>query len=197
MAGGAFHREDPELMEALSDAELAQMRRALNRDTLAEISRRMQDHGIRLMTLCDPDYPVVLPHISDPPIVLFYQGEPSTVRERSLAVVGSRRASWQGLRATEQLTERLSGAGVTIISGLAYGIDTAAHQGCLKGKSPTVAVLGCGLDIVYPCGNKGLKTAILNQGGLFLSEYLPGKNRWPIIFQYATGSSAALDGPSF
>ena len=131
--------------------------------------------GIQAVTFQDADYPDRLRPLGEAPAVLFYQGNLSAVSDGpAVSVVGSRSASSRGLEATEKITKKLSQAGIRIISGLAYGIDAAAHQGCLKGDSPTVAVLGCGLDQDYPAENAGLKREILAQGGAVISEYAPG-----------------------
>ena len=89
-------------------------------------------------------------------------------------MVGSRSASYSGLKASRKIARELSRNGVEIISGLAYGIDTECHQGCLEGGSHTIAVMGCGLEQTYPSGNIRLKRDILEQGGLLISEYAPG-----------------------
>lgn len=136
----------------------------------------MERDGIRAMTMGDEAYPERLRPLPDAPALLFYQGDPGTLREgRTVSVVGSRSASARGLEATRKMTEALSEAGVRIISGLAYGIDAAAHTGCLKGGSPTVAVLGCGLDQNYPAENEPLRRSILAHGGAVISEYAPGE----------------------
>lgn len=131
---------------------------------------KLQGKGIRLLCLGDPDYPANLVEIPDPPVVLFLRG---TVEPRdlvSVAVVGSRAASPIGLAFTEKLCSELAAHGVTIVSGFAVGIDSAAHRGALKVRGRTLAVLGCGIDIDYPSGNSKLKDAIANRGAL-LSEF--------------------------
>ncbi len=131
---------------------------------------KLQGKGIRLLCLGDPDYPANLAEIPDPPAVLFLQG---TVEPRdlvSIAVVGSRVASPIGLAFTEKLCSELAVHGVTIVSGFAVGIDSAAHRGALRAKGRTLAVLGCGLDVDYPSGNSKLRGAIAERGAL-LSEF--------------------------
>ena len=141
--------------------------------------------GIQAVTFQDADYPDRLRPLGDAPAVLFYQGNLSAVSDGpTVSVVGSRSASSRGLEATRKIAKRLSQAGIRIVSGLAYGIDAAAHQGCLKGGSPTVAVLGCGLDQDYPAENAGLKREILAQGGAVISEYAPGEKPLGWHFPY-------------
>ena len=139
-----------------------------------EFARHIEQHEIKAITAFDSSYPQKLIGIPDAPIILFYQGKLSALNSRTVSIVGSRNASYKGMEATEKISEKLSNHGVAIVSGLAYGIDSASHQGCLKGNSPTVAVLGCGLDQNYPAENAGLRRSILQQGGLILSEYAPG-----------------------
>ena len=122
----------------------------------------------------DGVYPERLLRSQDPPAILFYIGEMISDTLPAIAMVGSRSASWKGLEATERIAAALSEKGVRIVSGLAYGIDAAAHKGCLKGGSPTAAVLGCGPEQNYPAENGPLKRQILERGGVILSEYPPG-----------------------
>jgi len=103
-------------------------------------------------------------------VILYVKGNPSALAEPGISIVGSRAASTYGLRMAETLAGQLAGRGITVISGLALGIDTAAHQGALKGGGTTVAVLGCGLDLVYPLQNRELFEIIPKRGAL-VSEY--------------------------
>ncbi len=139
-------------------------------------ARIMEDDGIQAMTMDDDIYPDALRPLEDAPPILFYLGDPGVIaRMPSAAIIGSRSASWKALSATEKISAELSANGICVISGLAYGVDAAAHKGCLKGGSPTVAVMGCGLDQDYPAENGPLKRKILEQGGTILSEYAPGE----------------------
>ncbi len=138
-------------------------------------ARHIEQNAIKVITAVDQSYPQKLIGIPDAPVILFYQGEISALDSRTVSVIGSRNASFKGMEDTEKIVEKLSAQGITIVSGLAYGIDSASHQGCLKGGSPTVAVLGCGLGQNYPAENAGLRKRILQQGGLILSEYAPGE----------------------
>lgn len=129
--------------------------------------------GNRVLTLADADYPQALLDIADPPLILYAKGRLELLSRPSLAVVGSRNATTQGIVNAEKFSETLSQAGLTIISGLALGIDTAAHQGGLRGSGSTVAVIGTGADIVYPARNRSLAHQIA-AGGCILSEYALG-----------------------
>ncbi|MGB9606781.1 MAG: DNA-processing protein DprA, partial [Bryobacteraceae bacterium] len=116
------------------------------------------------VTLADERYPPRLREIYDPPVVLFARGRVELLGSLMLAVVGTRRATAYGLAATERLAGDLARAGLVIVSGMARGIDTAAHKAALAAGAPTVAVLGCGLDIVYPSENRRLAEQIAEQG---------------------------------
>lgn len=126
--------------------------------------------GNRVLTLADPSYPKSLLDIADPPFVLYAKGRLELLTRPSLAVVGSRNATTQGMINAEKFSEALSRAGLTIISGQALGIDTAAHHGGLRGPGSTVAVIGTGADIVYPSRNRALAHQIADEGCI-ISEY--------------------------
>lgn len=123
-----------------------------------------------LITLADDDYPALLREIADPPPLLYALGRRALLAHTMLAVVGSRNASPGGLDNARSLARALSDAGLTVVSGLALGIDAAAHEGGLLGASSTVAVVGTGLDIVYPAANRELAHRIARDG-LLLSEF--------------------------
>ena len=129
--------------------------------------------GNQLLTLADSDYPPRLLQISDPPPVLYLKGRRELLTQPMLSIVGSRHASAQGVRDAHAFAHSLSDAGLTIASGLALGIDTAAHEGALAGTASTVAVMGTGLDIVYPARNRQLALRIANYG-VIVSEFAPG-----------------------
>lgn len=128
--------------------------------------------GINLITIYDELYPEYLRKIYDPPIVLYIKG---TIRrdELAVAVVGSRKATYYGLRMAEDIAYELARNGITVVSGMARGIDSYAHNGALRTGARTIAVLGCGLDIVYPRENKELMEKIIGSGAV-ISEYVPG-----------------------
>ncbi len=130
----------------------------------------LEDSNNSIMTWADPDFPPSLLQIADPPPLLYIKGRRQLLASASLAVVGSRHATPQGLRDAESFSRSLSDSGLCIISGLAHGIDAAAHRGGLGGASSTLAVVGTGLNIVYPSANRDLAIAIAEQGAL-LSEF--------------------------
>jgi len=129
--------------------------------------------GHVIVTLAEETYPRALLEIPDPPALLYAAGRIELLSRAAFAIVGSRNASVQGERNAESFAKALSDAGLCIVSGLALGIDAAAHRGGLAGASSTIAVLGTGIDVVYPRGNAALAAEIASRG-LVLSEFAPG-----------------------
>jgi len=128
----------------------------------------------------DPAYPGLLKEIHDPPKCLWAQGD-CDFSGPMIAVVGARDCTAYGQKVAYEIAKALARAGVCVVSGLAYGIDTAAHQGALEGGGRTVAVLGCGIDQAYPARNQKLKEKIVRQGTV-LSEFAPGVEAAPWTF---------------
>lgn len=126
-----------------------------------------------LLTASDPAWPAQLNDLPDPPVWLYVKGDPAWLARPMLAVVGSRHATTQGKRDAQAFAQALSEAGLTIVSGLALGIDTAAHEGGLAGLASSVAVVGTGLDRVYPARNRDLAHRLAAQGAL-VSEFALG-----------------------
>ncbi len=175
----------PAALRAVAGAALAQ---CLSQPPEAELSRQIDltltwlaRPGNAVLTLADTAYPPGLLNIADPPLLLYIKGRPGLLGAAALAVVGSRNASVQGLANAEHFSRDLSLAGLCIISGLAAGIDTAAHQGGLGGPGSTIAVIGTGTDIVYPRRNRDLAHRIAEQGCL-VSEYALGTPALPANF---------------
>jgi len=133
---------------------------------------KLAELKINFIDIFSADYPQVLREIYDPPLVLYKKG-PLALNKFCLAVVGTRAPTDYGLKATETIVRELKPAGATIVSGLALGIDTKAHQTALQNNIPTIAVLGTGLDRIYPRENTKLFENIAETGAL-LSEYVPG-----------------------
>lgn len=130
----------------------------------------LEQPGNTLVTLADATYPQLLLEIADPPPVLYARGRLELLQRPALAVVGSRNATAQGTANAEAFARALSDSGLTIVSGLALGIDAAAHRGGLAGAASTIAVLGTGIDVVYPRSNATLAGQIADRG-LLLSEF--------------------------
>jgi len=135
--------------------------------------QRLQTGGAKAICRDDANYPHLLNQIADPPPVLYVQGRVELLRSPCMAIVGSRAATGYGRRSAFSLARDLASAGVTVVSGLALGIDGEAHSGALSIQGATIGVLGCGLDTVYPRQNSGLYEQIRKRG-LLVSEYLLG-----------------------
>jgi len=143
--------------------------------------QKMINAGAQLISIHDQRYPRRLREIFDPPIVLFAIGRTELMPTPSIGVVGTRNPTPYGMAAAERLSADLSRAGLTIVSGMARGIDACAHQAALKEGGDTVAILGCGVDVIYPSNNRRLYDEIANKG-LLLSEFPIGAPAFPQNF---------------
>ncbi len=166
----------------------AEMARAIiaQRDACdpAEEERKAARHGARIVAFPDADYPELLRTIHDPPLALYIQGEYTAADRRAIAIVGSRRCTLYGRGAADRLAFQLAHAGFTVVSGLARGIDVAAHEGALKGGGRTLAVLGGALDQLYPPECAPLAERIANGHGAVISEYTMGRAPDRTTFPY-------------
>lgn len=173
----------PQYLFEADDAALAELgmsdkqRQSLRNPPMMRIERCLEwleasEHY--LYSFFDSDYPEPLKHIASPPLLLFAKGRPELMTRPQLAVVGSRHASWSGQKQAERFASELAQQGLSITSGLALGIDAAAHLGALNARSDgTIAVVATGLDLVYPKRHLKLAHRIAEQG-LILSEFWPG-----------------------
>ncbi len=159
-------------LDFLSPDSVKQLRSTKFRDEAEIHFENLYKHGVKMTTIEDKLYPQQLKNTYDPPVVLFTKG---TLQgdEKMIAVVGSRNATPYGLKTAERISFELAKAGITIVSGMAKGVDSHAHKGALKAGGRTVAVMGCGLDRAYPPGNEGLMAKIINSGAA-VSEYVTG-----------------------
>ncbi|MEK6776676.1 MAG: DNA-processing protein DprA [bacterium] len=162
MAGHILHERDP---NRIADPE----------------EHRVRDMGGKILVHGDPGYPPALMQIADPPPVLYFAGTILKEDRLAFAIVGSRAASTQGRLNAEKIAGKLAGLGLTIVSGLAMGIDTWAHQGALMAGGRTIALLGCGLDHTYPKYNRDLRERIAEHGAL-VSEFPMGTPPLPMNF---------------
>ncbi|MCS7304030.1 MAG: DNA-processing protein DprA [Thermoguttaceae bacterium] len=149
------------------------IRSAEDRSKAQQVWSICRQHGIQVLCQTDPEYPELLKQIADPPAVLFVRGELLPRDQLAIAIVGTRHPSLYGLRQAERLAGSLARAGLTIISGLARGIDAAAHRGALAAGGRTLAVLANGVIDIYPPEHKNLAEQIIAHGAL-LSETPPG-----------------------
>ena len=138
--------------------------------------KKLEASAARIVMPEDAEYPALLKEIYDPPVVLYVRGSLKPDHRLNLSVVGSRKTSYYGTEMARKLSYQLAGLGFSVVSGLARGIDSAAHAGALQAKGHTVAVLGCGVDIVYPPENAKLCDQILEAGGAIVSEFPLGTN---------------------
>ncbi len=163
---------------------------------LDEELARIEKAGVQVVTREDAGYPKNLREIYDPPLVLYVRG---TLTERdalAIGIVGSRRTTLYGQEMSRKLAYQLARVGVTVVSGLARGIDTAAHTGALQAKGRTVAVIGCGIDTVYPPENKKLADEIAAKGGAVVSEFpfgvKPDRQNFPMRNRIISGWSLGV-----
>ncbi|MGI8741442.1 MAG: DNA-processing protein DprA [Bryobacteraceae bacterium] len=150
-------------------------------DDAVDQHQKLHDSGAEIIPINDPRFPPLLRDIYDPPIVLFARGRVELLHSIMLAVVGTRRPSNYGTAATERLSPDLAQAGLTIVSGMARGIDTSAHRSTLAVGGNTIAVFGCGVDMLYPAENRKLALELAEKG-LLISEFPMGTPGYPQNF---------------
>lgn len=177
----AHHKEIKDL-ENLGDAVINNILASREKIDPDKIEKKLMDLGIGYVTNKDKDYPENLKYIYNPPMVLYFKGDYSLVHNTSIAIVGSRKCSQYGRIVAERFSFELSKNNITIVSGLAKGIDTSAHIGALKSMGKTIGVLGCGLNFVYPAENRFIYRRIVEEKGLLLSEYFPTQEPKPGFF---------------
>ena len=188
---------EADLADRLRSPERARaaLRSAEDRDS-ERWAAGLERSGLALVTPADDAYPRLLTEIADPPFVLFAAGSLERLKSPAVGVVGSRAASRYGREVAGRLARDLANAGVTVVSGFARGIDTAAHEAAMTAGGGTVAVLGCGIDVDYPRENVDLKRAMVSGGHLVLSEYAPGEppspENFPIRNRIIAGLSAGV-----
>ncbi|HEU4717166.1 MAG TPA: DNA-processing protein DprA [Bacteroidia bacterium] len=153
-----------------------------------------EKNNIRLIFFSDKEYPYRLKQCFDGPYLIYYRGNAPLNPARVVSIVGTRRASEYGRMLTEKLVEDLSACSVTVVSGLAFGIDILAHKASLKYGAPTIGVLGHGLDMLYPVGHKATAKKMEENGGIlsdFPSETIPDKENFPLRNRIVAGMSDA------
>ncbi len=196
-ASAIFDAPEQEIFRALGGSKgtagrIVEQRRTIRVDKELKKAEKI---GARIIAQNDKEYPDPLSHIHDPPLALYVLGRIEPRDKRSIAVVGSRRATHYGRESAERLSFQLAQAGFTVASGLARGIDSAAHRGALKGKGRTLAVLGGALDALYPPENEGLAKEIAENGAV-LSEFplgrQPDKTTFPMRNRIISGLSMGV-----
>lgn len=171
-----------QLTEVVSEKIAAEISKGLDESALQDTLQWLSLPNNHLVTLADSDYPQVLLEITDPPPLLYAKGNLALLNQSGIAVVGSRNASVQGEKNAEAFAQGLCEYGLCIVSGLALGIDGAAHRGALKANGATIAVVGTGLDIVYPAKHRDLAHQIVEKNGLIISEFALGTPSKPQNF---------------
>lgn len=157
---------------------------------------KLKKFDIGYITIFDKEYPEIMKEMYDAPVILYLKGNTKAFKSSCLAVVGSRKFTSYGKRVAQKLSKDCAEAGLSIVSGLALGIDAEAHRAALDVGGITIGVLGCGLDKIYPSSNQGLANDIVNNGGLIISEYPPGteafKQNFPARNRIIAGLSRGI-----
>lgn len=164
-----------DLTKIIKKDEFAQLKENNNLFGVDRVISEYDKLGIRAISIKNDDYPELLRETDAPPIILYCKGNVSLLKTDCLAVVGTRRATNYGKSSCSKIISQVASQGITIVSGLAEGIDTVAHRSALDVNGKTIAVIGSGLNYIYPSSNEGLYKEILDKGGLILSEYKPSE----------------------
>lgn len=175
----------PKIAETITDTRY--------KENLDKYITYMEKEKINIITIEDEEYPYKLRKIENFPLYLYFKGNIELLNKKSIAIVGTRNCTSYGKNMSKHLANSISNNNIVIVSGLARGIDTYAHIGALKNKESTIAVLGCGIDTIYPKENEILANEILNKNGLIISEYIMGskieKNNFPARNRIISGIS--------
>lgn len=169
-----FNADNLSGVEGLSVKKAENFLRLRDKVNPDKVLDEVLNRGIKFFTYDSPDYPKMLKNIDNPPAILYYKGNPQSINfERTLAVVGSRRATRYAKEALQKIISELCNTDICIVSGLASGIDTTAHESALENGLKTIGVIASGFDFTYPAANRDLYKRIENGGGLIFSEYYP------------------------
>lgn len=175
----------PELKELIGIKTAEKFHQFRQTNDLQKIEQNIAEKNIHIVTKADKYFPTALREIPDPPICLYVKGDITKYNFTEnilVSVIGTRKPTAYGQLVTQKLTKDLSISGCVIVSGMALGIDTIAHESALEMKGQTIAILGCGVDIVYPRENQTLYNKIIASGGLIMSEFPPGMTVLPGLF---------------
>ncbi|MDO8603269.1 MAG: DNA-processing protein DprA [Candidatus Omnitrophota bacterium] len=192
-----FKADETRLKEVKEISPLITSRipQAIKEISLKEETDLIKKHGVKVVTFLDHDYPENLKSIYDPPVVLYIKGKILPEDKLAVAIVGSRLASFYGTQTAERLGFELASHGITVVSGLARGIDSASHKGALKAKMRTIAVLGSGLANIYPKENTKLAERI-SESGAVISEFpmltIPDRGNFPKRNRIISGLSLGV-----
>ncbi len=172
----AFNADKKDLsqIEGLSIKTAENFLRLRDKIDIDKVNKEVEKRGINYLTFEDTNYPNLLKQISNPPVVLYYKGDLKNCNlDKTLAIVGSRRASYYAKEALTKIISQLSGTDICIVSGLASGIDTTAHNAALDNNLKTIGVIASGFDYTYPASNKQLYEKITDGNGVIITEYYP------------------------
>jgi DNA processing protein len=165
--------EELKVIEGIGEKRAKNIKAFSGWSEIEKMLQRLDDAGVRILSYHDNDYPLLLRDVEDAPVILYIKGDIKEDDRFSIAIVGSRNATPYGRLVADRMARELSEAGFTIVSGMARGIDTIAHLSSLKSGGRTIAVLGSGIDMIYPPENKGLFEKIADSGCI-VTEFPPG-----------------------
>ena len=177
----AFKKSKNQFKNLINEKVLNKMLDCADEAIVHTYTLNLANKGIKIVTKFDEDFPRQLQDLPDAPVILYYMGDLNLVNTQTLAVVGTRKPSNYGYMVTERLVRDATSAGITIVSGLAYGVDSIAHRKCLELGGKTIAVLGGGFEHIYPLEHHSLAMEIAEKG-LLLSEYRPKMNATKYTF---------------
>ena len=185
-----------EIKQYFTKEEIEKIKDIKFKQNLQLYEKYLEKHNIELITIKDREYPEKLKNIKNPPICLYCIGNKEILNKKSISIVGSRNCSDYGKTMSQAFAYLLAKNNVAVISGLAKGIDSAAHIGTLQAKGKTIAVIGTGIDLVYPKENKDLMEKIIQNDGLIISEYpigtKPNKENFPRRNRIISGLSEGV-----
>lgn len=161
-------------IEGIKESYANEITNSIYRQNLDKYLKYMNENNIEIINIYDKNYPDKLKVIYDPPIVLYIKGNKNILNEKAMSIIGCRMCTKYGENIAKKLAYNLSINNINVISGLARGIDSCAHKGTLKANGKTIAVVGCGLDRVYPTENESLFNEIIKNNGAVISEYIIG-----------------------
>jgi DNA processing protein len=177
-----FSLDDPALKNLGLDPDILSALRSRRYQSMAgELLDWCKHEGCHILCQGDERYPTLLREIADPPLVLYALGNLDALNLPCVAIVGTRRPTFYGLQMARGLSGDLACRGITVASGMARGIDAAAHNGCLEASGSTIAIFGCGIDVIYPREHRRLASQI-SEKGLLISEFTPGTSPSPQNF---------------
>lgn len=169
-------------ISALS-AEAAHRRKSISLDKSEKIEEYCCKNNVSIMTISDEAYPVLLSETYNPPAVFFYRGDLSCLDKLSITIVGAREVVPYIAKLCNRVSRDLAAADITLVSGMARGVDSIVHNACVRSGKPTVGVLACGIDYDYPKGSLELREQMIMNGGAYITELFPGTSPCPEYFR--------------